>query len=70
MSKIMAEERFFVDSVVRGFHVYKDIWNPVVGELLVCKQEFGNLHDPYTVSVVHEDGVIVGHIIVVMLLLS
>ena len=45
----MANERFFVDSVVRGFHVYKDVWNPVVGETLICEKEFGNLHDPYAV---------------------
>ena len=58
----MANERFFVDSVVRGFHVYKDVWNPVVGETLICEKEFGNLHDPYAVSVVRGSGIIVGHV--------
>ena len=46
-------ERFSIDSAVRGFHVYKDIWNPEIGEVFICEQEFGNLHDPYAVSVVH-----------------
>ena len=49
----MAEEhveRFSIDSAVRGFHVYKDIWNPEIGEVLLCEQEFGNLHDPDAVS--------------------
>ena len=35
------EERYFVGSVVRGFHDYKDIWNPVVGEIRICQQDFG-----------------------------
>ena len=61
----MAEEhveRFSIDSAVRGFHVYKDIWNPEIDEVLLCEQEFGNLHDPYTVSVVREDNVMVGYV--------
>ena len=36
----MANERFFIDSVVREFHVYKDVWSPVVGETLICEKEF------------------------------
>ena len=58
----MGEERFFVDSVIRGFHIYKDIWDPEVGELLVCRQEYGNLYDPYAASVIRGDNVIVGHV--------
>ena len=49
----MADERFSVDSAVRGFHIYKDIWNSEIGELLMCEKELGNIHDPYTVSVGH-----------------
>ena len=26
-------------SAIRGHHVYKDIWNPVIGEVLVCERE-------------------------------
>ena len=37
------------------------IWNPEIGELLICKQEFGNVHDPYAISVVHDD-VVVGNV--------
>jgi len=55
-------ERFSIDSAVRGFHVYKDIRNPEIGEVLICKQEFKNLHDPYAVSAVHEDNIMVGHV--------
>ena len=55
------EERFYLDSVARGFHVYKAVWNPVVGEELLCEREFGNIHDSYAVSIVH-DGIFVGHV--------
>ena len=47
-------ERFSIDSAVQGFHVYKDTWNPEIGEMLICKQEFRSLHDPYTVSVMDD----------------
>ena len=50
------EERFVVETVVRGCHVYKDVWKPRLGELLQCKMEFGNIHDPYAVAVVCDDG--------------
>lgn len=42
----MAEKKFAIDSVVRGFHLYKDVWNPHIGDTLFCQQEFRNLHDP------------------------
>ena len=35
----------FIDSVVREHHVYKTIWNPFVGEELVCEQE--NMRQEY-----------------------
>ena len=32
--------QFSFNSVIRGFHVYKDIWeNPVPGEELLCQRE-------------------------------
>jgi hypothetical protein len=39
------------NSCVRGHHVYKDLWTPVVGEGLICRAEFGNVHDPYAIAV-------------------
>ena len=38
----------------------KDIRNPEIGEVFLCEQTFGNLHDPYAESVIHEDNIIVG----------
>ena len=52
----MAGERscFSKDSVVRGHHVYKQVWTPEIGEELLVKKEPGNLHDDFVVSVVFQ----------------
>ena len=55
------EETFSVVSVVRGHHVYKSVWTPLLGERLLVRPETGNNHDKYTVSVVKHGG-IVGHL--------
>ncbi len=51
-----------LDSCVRGHHIYKDSWTPVLGEALVCVPEFGNVHDPYAVAVCISSGSTVGHV--------
>jgi hypothetical protein len=55
----MADFRY--DSCIRGFHVYKDVWNPVVGEIWNAEREKNNPADKYAVSVM-KDGNIVGHV--------
>ena len=40
MAEEHVEEIFSMDSIVQGFHVCKDVWNPEIGEVLICKQEF------------------------------
>ena len=49
MADIESEE--FNDTRVRGFHVYKDVWRPVVSEKLRCQREEDNPRDPYAVAV-------------------
>ena len=39
-----------VDSVIRGYHIYKDIWVPIIGEILFCEQELGNEEDRFAVA--------------------
>ena len=39
-----------LESCIRGFHVYKAVWNPTLGEELVCEKEFCNICDPYAVA--------------------
>ena len=59
---------FFIDSMVHGYHQYKDVWeNPVYGEELNynCARNIGNSHDPIAVTILKEiDGasVTVGHL--------
>ena len=43
-------ERISIESFVRGHHVYKEIWTPVIGEDLMC--ESSNSVDPYAVAVI------------------
>ena len=36
-----------IQSTVRGHHIYKDIWTPVIGEELTVIPEENNEHDPH-----------------------
>ena len=54
-------EDFQMNSVVRGHHVYKDIWLPYVGEVLAMQQEINNPQDNHAVGILKND-VIVGHV--------
>ena len=54
--------RLVINSVVRGYHVYKDIWTSARGEELQCQRETGNVHDLYAAVSVMRRGNIVGHI--------
>ena len=46
---------------MRGHHVYKHVWTPVLDEELTCIPEENNNHDVYAVAVMKEDEV-VGHV--------
>lgn len=43
-----------LECMVRGYHVYKHVWMAVDGELLQCRREPHNIHDPFAVSVMKE----------------
>ena len=49
-----------IEAMVRGYHVYKEIWCADVGEELSCVREVENFRDPFAVAVVRS-GIIVGH---------
>lgn len=55
------EEVYFVHSKIRGYHVYKDLWEASIGEKLTCQKELNNVHDPYCVGVIRR-GLTVGHV--------
>ena len=53
--------------VCSWFHIYKDVWRPVIGEELRCQREEGNSRDPYVVAITKSrSGVVeeevVGHV--------
>ena len=50
-----------VDSCVRGFHVYQDIWTPTTGECLSCQTEDSNAFDPYAVAI-RKSANVIGHV--------
>lgn len=55
------EESFQLESSVRGHHVFKSVWTPVVGQLLQVQAETGNSHDAYAIAVILDDN-LVGHL--------
>ena len=57
----MGESTFSVEAMIRGYHVYKDIWTAVVNEQLRCQREPYNTSDPFAVAVVKDDTT-VGHV--------
>ena len=54
-------EKFTFDSAVRGYHVYKVVWKPTIGEKLQADQELDNEVDKFAVKVV-KNNEIVGHL--------
>ena len=54
-------EQIELHSHINGYHVYKDIWNPVIGENLRGEMEPTNIEDPYAVCVKKEN-LVVGHL--------
>jgi hypothetical protein len=52
---------FEVEAMVRGYHVYQDIWDAIVHEELACARELDILRDPFAVAVVKSRQT-VGHV--------
>ena len=52
---------FKVEAMVRGYHIYEEIWDASIGEELLCAREPTNPRDPFTVAVVKSDQT-VGHV--------
>ena len=43
-------ELYEVESVVRGYYFYKEIWSTAVGSSLPCLQERFDIHDSYAIG--------------------
>ena len=50
-----------VESCVKGYHIYKDIWDAIIGEELQCARESNNSNDRYVVAV-RKNNEVVGHV--------
>ena len=46
---------------VRGYHVYCELWEAAVGEVLMCERELRNAKDRHAVAV-KKDGTVIGHL--------
>ena len=51
---------FDFPSFIRGYHIFKDIWDPQMNEVLQCKHEKGNSADKFAIGIVR-NGTVVGH---------
>jgi len=58
----MAERQASIlESVIRGHHIYKQIWRPLVGEILTLERKEGNNHDKFAVSLL-KDATVFWHV--------
>ena len=48
------------DSFIRGYHAYKDMWEPALGDVLRLEREITNVKDKFAVAVTH-GSTVVGH---------
>jgi len=54
---------FHLDSAIRGYHIYKEVWpNPFLGEIVRCECEERNAHDPFAVTLKKAGTGTVGHV--------
>lgn len=62
--EVMATEQaeYHFDYCMRGYYVYKEVWQSNTDDILSCRREATNLHDPYAVCMMHRSGIVVGHV--------
>ena len=53
---------FHIDSSVRGYHIYNEVWTTVLGEVLITERELYNVADRYAVAVKKHSDETVGHL--------
>ena len=49
-------------SAIRGFHVYRQFWKPLLAEELSCSHEAENAFDIFAIKVCTDNGQTVGHL--------
>ena len=61
LPKYVPMETTRFSSVIRGHHIYKEVWELIHSQILQCKKESSNTFGPFVVSIMN-DCKIVGHI--------
>ena len=51
-SQVAIQSLFLVEAMVRGCHIYKDIWTAADGKEVTCWKEGFNAADPFTIAMV------------------
>ena len=59
---IILLQEFRIKSYVKGYHAYKGIWKPQVGDMLKTAREPENEVDKFAVAVFEKKGSVVGHL--------
>ena len=54
-------ETLQIESCVKGYHIYQDLWEAVIGEELQCPRERDDPADIYTVTI-RKGRTVVGHL--------
>ena len=47
----MEMQQLEMNCASRGFPVYRDVWQPRRGEILEVEHDYGNVHDPFAISI-------------------
>lgn len=50
-SSLQGLKQFAFDCASRGYHVYRDVWNPRIGQKLHIEQDNANVHDPFAMAI-------------------
>ena len=61
-TSIIKLSEYKLDSYVKGYHVYKDIWKRNIGDVLKTEREPRNPVDKYAVAVMQKKNLVVGHL--------
>ena len=61
-SKVSEGSILLQESVIRGHHVFKEIWTPRLGEILLVNQDAGNAHNRCAVALLKANRTVVGHV--------
>ena len=51
----MCDDRFEFSSVIRGHHVYKDIFTPAIRKILQSRREPDNSYNSFAVAIIEDD---------------